>query len=90
MDARQRIHPGGHPETAGPDDLVVARHHRLYPTVDTELLPVLASLGVRSVVLAGVSLNLARPFAAGHMSQMGYRVVVPRDAVAGTPAVYAD
>ncbi len=24
------------------------------------------------------------------MSQMGYRVVVPRDAVGGTPPVYAD
>jgi nicotinamidase-related amidase len=78
------------PELLGPDDLVVARHHGLYPTLDTELLPVLASLGVRTVVLAGVSLNLALPFTAGHMSQMGYRVVVPREAVGGTPPVYAD
>jgi nicotinamidase-related amidase len=78
------------PELLGPDDLVVARHHGLYPTLDTELLPVLASLGVRTVVLAGVSLNLALPFTAGHMSQIGYRVVVPRDAVGGTPSTYAD
>ena len=78
------------PELLGPNDFVVARHHGLYPTLDTELLPVLASLGVRTVVLAGVSLNLALPFTAGHMSQLGFRVVVPRDAVGGTPAVYAD
>jgi len=37
-----------------------------------------------------VSLNLALPFTSGHMSQLGYRVVVPREAVGGTPAVYAD
>ncbi len=78
------------PELLGPADLVVPRHHGLYPTLDTELLPVLASLGVRDVVLAGVSLNLALPFTAGHMSQLGYRVVVPRDAVGGTPADYAE
>jgi nicotinamidase-related amidase len=78
------------PELLGPDDLVVARHHGLYPTLDTELLPVLANLGVRTVVLAGVSLNLALPFTAGHMSQSGYRVVAPRDAVGGTPPAYAD
>jgi nicotinamidase-related amidase len=77
-------------ELLGPGDLVVPRHHGLYPTLDTELLPVLASLGVHHVVLAGVSLNLALPFTAGHMSQLGYQVVVPRDAVGGTPTAYAD
>jgi nicotinamidase-related amidase len=56
----------------------------------SELLPVLGNLGVRTVVLAGVSLNLALPHTAGHTSQAGFNLVVPRDAVAGTPAAYAE
>ena len=40
-------------------DLVLPRHHGLFPTLDSELLPVLKGLGVSTIVLAGVSLNLA-------------------------------
>jgi nicotinamidase-related amidase len=72
-----------------PTDVVVPRHHGLFPTLDTELLPVLDGLGVRTVVLAGVSLNLALPFTAGHVTQAGFRLLVPRDAVGGTPVEYA-
>ncbi|MDT5095178.1 MAG: hypothetical protein QOH60_4541 [Mycobacterium sp.] len=77
------------PELLGKDDLVLARHHGLFPTLDSELLPVLKGLGVRTVVLAGVSLNLAVTQTAGHATQAGYELVVPRDAVGGTPAEYA-
>lgn len=77
-------------ELLSPGDLVLARHHGLFPTLDTELLPVLRELGVQTIVLAGVSLNLALPHTAGHASQAGFDVVVPRDAVAGTPAVYGE
>jgi nicotinamidase-related amidase len=45
---------------------------------------------VRTVVLAGVSLNLALPTTAGHVTQAGFDLVVPRDAVGGTPAAYGD
>ncbi|WP_459971610.1 isochorismatase family protein [Mycobacterium sp. MUNTM1] len=76
------------PELLGANDIVVPRHHGLYPTLDTELLPVLGGLGVHTVVLAGVSLNVALPFTAGHMSQAGFNVVVPRDAVGATPTEY--
>ena len=78
------------PELLAPGDLVLARHHGLFPTLDSELLPVLKGLGVRTVVLAGVSLNLALPQTAGHITQSGFRLVVPRDAVGGTPADYAE
>jgi len=77
-------------ELLSPGDLVLARHHGLFPTLDTELLPVLRELGVQTIVLAGVSLNLALPHTAGHASQAGFDVVVPRDAVAGTPAAYGE
>ncbi|EID11805.1 cysteine hydrolase [Mycolicibacterium phlei] len=71
-------------------DLVLPRHHGLFPTLDSELLPVLRGLGVRTVVLTGVSLNLALPTTAGHLTQAGFELVVPRDAVGGTPASYAE
>jgi nicotinamidase-related amidase len=70
--------------------MVLPRHHGLFPTLDTELLPVLKGLGVRTVVLTGVSLNLALPTTAGHTTQAGFRLVVPRDAVGGTPIDYAN
>jgi nicotinamidase-related amidase len=37
----------------------------------------------------GVSLNLAITHTAGHTTQAGFKLVVPRDAVGGTPADYA-
>ena len=78
------------PELLAPADLVLPRHHGLFPTMDSELLPVLRGLGVSTVVLAGVSLNLALPITAGHLTQAGFRLVVPRDAVAGTPPEYGN
>jgi nicotinamidase-related amidase len=77
-------------ELFDPSDLILPRHHGLFPTLDTELLPVLANLGVRTVVLTGVSLNLAIPLTAGHVSQAGFDLVVPRDAVGGAPASYGE
>ncbi|CAM3209855.1 isochorismatase family protein [Williamsia muralis] len=71
-------------------DLVIPRHHGLFPTSDSELMAVLRGRGVRTVVLVGVSLNLAIPHTVGDLSQAGFRVFVPRDAVAGTPAEYGD
>jgi nicotinamidase-related amidase len=86
----------GSPETAvvpqllGQGDIVLPRHHGLFPTLDSELLPVLKGFGVSTVVLAGVSLNVAITHTAGHVTQAGFDLVVPRDAVGGTPAEYAE
>jgi nicotinamidase-related amidase len=77
------------PELLAPTDLVLPRHHGLFPTLDSELLPVLKGLGVSTIVLAGVSLNLAITHTAGHVTQAGFDLVVPRDAVGGTPQDYA-
>ena len=77
-------------ELFAPTDLVLPRHHGLFPTLGSELLPVLDNLGVRTVVLAGVSLNLALPHTAGQTTQAGFDLVVPRDAVGGTPVAYAE
>jgi nicotinamidase-related amidase len=77
------------PELLAPADLVLPRHHGLFPTLDSELLPVLKGLGVSTIVLAGVSLNLAITHTAGHVTQAGFDLIVPRDAVGGTPKDYA-
>jgi nicotinamidase-related amidase len=77
-------------ELLAPSDLVLARHHGLFPTLDSELLPVLKGFGVDTVVLVGVSLNLAITHSAGHLTQAGFELVVPRDAVGGTPPSYAE
>lgn len=77
------------PELLIDDDLVLPRHHGLFPTLDSELLPVLKGFGVTTVVLVGVSLNLAITHSAGHLTQAGFELIVPRDAVGGTPADYA-
>jgi nicotinamidase-related amidase len=76
-------------ELLAPTDMVIPRHHGLFPTLDSELLPVLRGWDVRTVVLAGVSLNLAITHTAGHLTQAGFELVVPRDAVGGTPQEYA-
>lgn len=78
------------PELLAASDLVLPRHHGLFPTLDSELLPVLRGLGVDTVVLTGVSLNLALPVTAGHVTQAGFHLIVPRDAVGGTPSVYGN
>ncbi len=77
-------------ELLDPRDLVLPRHHGLFPTLDSELLPVLKGLNVGTVVLVGVSLNLAITHTAGHVTQAGFDLVVPRDGVGGTPAEYAE
>jgi nicotinamidase-related amidase len=78
------------PELLAPTDLILPRHHGLFPTMDSELLPVLRGLGVHTVVLTGVSLNLALPITAGHLTQAGFDLFVPRDVVGGTPAEYGN
>jgi nicotinamidase-related amidase len=78
------------PELLAPTDLVLPRHHGLFPTMDSELLPVLRGLGVHTVILTGVSLNLALPITAGHLTQAGFGLVVPRDVVGGTPVEYGN
>jgi nicotinamidase-related amidase len=68
-----------------PGDLVLSRHSGMSPTHNTELFAVLRNIGVRTVVLTGVSLNVAIPSATTELGDEGFSVVIPRDAVAGTP-----
>jgi nicotinamidase-related amidase len=72
------------------DDFVLSRMHGLSPMAGTDLDPILRNLGVSSLVIAGVSVNVAIPNLVMDAVNRGYRVVLPRDAVAGVPASYAD
>lgn len=73
-----------------PNDLVLSRYHGLGPMGGTDLDAVLRNLGVSTVVGVGVSVNVAITNFAMDAVNAGYQFVLPRDAVAGFPATYAD
>ena len=73
-----------------PSDLVLSRVHGLGPMGGTDLDPVLRNMGVSTIVAVGVSVNIAIQNLAFDAVNNGYQVVIPRDAVAGVPAHYAD
>jgi nicotinamidase-related amidase len=73
----------------GEDDLLLPRMHGLSPMTGTQLDAVLRHLGCKTVVAVGVSLNVAITNLVFDAVNRGYQVVVPRDAVVGTPADYA-
>ncbi len=72
-----------------PTDLVLRRWHGLGPMGGTDLDAVLRNLGVTTIVAVGVSVNVAITNLVMDAVNAGYRVVLPRDAVAGIPTDYA-
>lgn len=71
-----------------PTDLVLHRYHGLGPMGGTDLDAILRNLGVSTIVAVGVSLNVAIPNLVMDAVNAAYRVVIPRDAVAGIPTDY--
>jgi nicotinamidase-related amidase len=78
------------PDLYSPDDLESRRFHGFSPFTGTSVDQTLRSLGVRTVVAIGVSLNLGIPGLCLEAVNLGYRVVVVKDAVAGIPEEYGD
>jgi biuret amidohydrolase len=74
----------------GPSDLVLSRWHGVGPMGGTDLDAVLRNLGVSTIVVVGVSLNIAIPNVVMDAVNAAYRVIVPRDAVAGVPTEYGE
>ncbi|MEV3860836.1 cysteine hydrolase [Streptomyces sp. NPDC050095] len=70
------------------EDLVVRRLHGLSPIAGTDVDPLLRNLGCRTLVVTGVSANVAIPNAVFDAVNLGYQVVVPKDAIAGVPSDY--
>jgi len=73
-----------------PADLVLNRLHGLNPMAGTDLDPVLRNLGVTTIIVTGVSVNIAITNLVMDAVNLGYQVVLPRDGVCGLPASYAD
>jgi nicotinamidase-related amidase len=73
-----------------PTDMVLRRWHGVGPMGGTELDAILRNLGVSTIVAVGVSLNVAIPNLVMDAVNAAYRVVLPRDAVAGVPAEYGN
>lgn len=72
-----------------PTDLIASRVHGMTPFMGTSLDPWLRNLGIRTVVVAGVSVNVGVFGLTVEAINLGYRVVIATDAVAGVPAEYA-
>lgn len=71
-----------------PSDFEVSRLHGMTPFTASPLDQILRNLGIRTVVLTGVSLNLGIIGMALSALDLGYQVIIVRDAVAGVPADY--
>ncbi|MFE6743164.1 isochorismatase family cysteine hydrolase [Streptomyces tubercidicus] len=69
-------------------DLVVRRLHGLSPIAGTDVDALLRNFGCRTLVVTGVSANVAIPNAVFDAVNLGYTAVVPADAIAGVPADY--
>ncbi|MFI9831241.1 cysteine hydrolase [Streptomyces sp. NPDC051913] len=70
------------------EDFVVRRLHGLSPIQGTDVDPLLRNLGCRTLVVTGVSANIAIPNAVFDAVNRGYTAVVPTDAIAGVPSDY--
>ncbi|MFF1380899.1 cysteine hydrolase [Streptomyces sp. NPDC058308] len=70
------------------EDFVVRRLHGLSPVAGTDVDPLLRNLGCRTLLITGVSANVAIPNAVFDAVNLGYTAVVPADAIAGVPADY--
>lgn len=73
-----------------PSDVVVARIHGMTPFTSTSLDQILRNMKVGTLVVAGVSVNLGILGTVISAIDLGYQVVLLRDAVCGVPREYAD
>jgi nicotinamidase-related amidase len=70
------------------EDFVVRRLHGLSPLAGTDVDALLRNVGCRTLVVTGVSANVAIPNAVFDAVNRGYTAVVPADAIAGVPSDY--
>jgi nicotinamidase-related amidase len=71
-------------------DHVLPRFHGLSPLTGGPLDSLLRNSGITTIVVAGVSLNVAIPNLVFDAVNRSYQVIVVADAVAGTPREYGD
>lgn len=73
-----------------PSDIEIPRMHGMTPFTGTELDAVVRNLGTKTIVFMGVSLNLGILGGALSALDLGYQVVIVRDAVVGLPREYGE
>jgi nicotinamidase-related amidase len=73
-----------------PGDVVLPRYHGLSPLTGSSLDTLLRNEGIASLVVAGVSTNLAIPNLVFDAVNRSYQVVLVTDAVAGVPATFTE
>lgn len=71
-------------------DWILDRFHGVTPFHGTELDQLLRNCGVRTVIATGVSVNIGITGLTIEAVNAGYQVVIPRQAVAGTPDDYVE
>ena len=71
-------------------DITSTRLHGLSGMSGTDLDSILRNLGARTLVITGVSVNVGILNVVMDAVNLGYDVVLPRDAIAGVPADYAN
>lgn len=77
------------PEVWLDGDVLSPRDHGLNPMADNQLDRRLRNEGITTLIIAGVSLNVALLNLAMEAVNSSYQVIVARDAVAGVPMDYA-
>jgi nicotinamidase-related amidase len=78
------------PISVADSDIISTRLHGLGPIAGTDIDSILRNLGRTTVVIVGVSSNVAIPNAVFDAVNLAYEVVVPRDGIAGVPPSYTD
>ncbi|CAB4756955.1 MAG: isochorismatase family protein [Actinobacteria bacterium] len=73
-----------------PSDVEVQRIHGMGPFTGTSLDQILRNMGITTIVATGNSINVGVLALVLSAHDLGYQVVVPRDAVAGVPKAYGD
>lgn len=73
-----------------PKDIVIGREHGMTGFYTTPLDAYLRNLGIKSVILTGVSANIAVVGTSIEAMNLGYRVIVASDGTASDPPGYKD
>ena len=78
------------PELYEQGDILSPRDHGLNPMADNQLEKRLRNAGITTVIVAGISVNIAILNLCMDAVNHGYQVIVVRDAVSGYPREYAE
>jgi len=73
-----------------PEDIVIKREHGMSGFYTTPLDAYLRNLGVKTVILTGVSANIAVNSTSIEAMNYGYKVIVPDDCTASDPPEYLE